>query len=166
MCDQTFVEWAWLFELQLVPLERGAGWRSSHSTSPWEPSTHATDSWLFILYALNEWLKSCDGHSQCRNSQDFSSSRVIDVGGPDPSTLKLLEKTSLRPKAKTTLYKLHPVLKWKKSSTYNTNRRGYVALSHCWGKPTDKEETQYCTTTENFDARLKGFSIDNLPKTF
>lgn len=72
----------------------------------------------------------------------------------------------MRHRAKTSLRKLNSVLKGQNRSTYNANRRGYIALSHCWGKPTDEEKTQYCTTKENYQARLKGFSIDNLPKTF
>jgi hypothetical protein len=43
---------------------------------------------------------------------------------------------------------------------------GYVALSHCWGLPTDAEKEQFCTTRKNYDHRLEGFSIDDLPKTF
>jgi len=43
---------------------------------------------------------------------------------------------------------------------------GYVALSHCWGKPTDDEKRQFCTTKENYKMRLNGFSIGDLPRTF
>jgi hypothetical protein len=56
------------------------------------------------------------------------------------------------------------MLKWK--SIDNANIRGYVGLSHCWGKPTDEEKKRYRTTKDKYNARLKGFSVDNIPKTF
>jgi len=46
------------------------------------------------------------------------------------------------------------------------DRVKYVALSHCWGKLTDKNKRQFCTTDDNIKARLKGFSFSALPKTF
>jgi hypothetical protein len=47
-----------------------------------------------------------------------------------------------------------------------TSRQEYVALSHCWGKLSDEEKKGFCTTTENFPQRRKGFKISDLPKTF
>jgi hypothetical protein len=47
-----------------------------------------------------------------------------------------------------------------------SNIDGYVALSHCWGRPTEEQKKQFCTTRENYDRRSKGFSMDDLPKTF
>ncbi|KAH8696768.1 heterokaryon incompatibility protein-domain-containing protein [Phaeosphaeriaceae sp. PMI808] len=45
--------------------------------------------------------------------------------------------------------------------------REYVALSHCWGNLSVKEE-EHCTTQDNIGQRqqLKGFSLSILPKTF
>ncbi|KAF2178434.1 HET-domain-containing protein [Zopfia rhizophila CBS 207.26] len=43
----------------------------------------------------------------------------------------------------------------------------YVALSHCWGKhPPTEDSPQFCTTDDNIQLRLKGFSFSKLPKTF
>lgn len=42
----------------------------------------------------------------------------------------------------------------------------YLALSHCWGVPTEEEKKRFCTTRKNYRDRLQGFSYDELPKTF
>jgi hypothetical protein len=43
----------------------------------------------------------------------------------------------------------------------------YIALSHCWGEhPPTKDSPQFCTTDNNIELRLKGFSFSELPKTF
>jgi hypothetical protein len=42
----------------------------------------------------------------------------------------------------------------------------YVALSHCWGQLPEEKQRIFCTTTENIDRRLQGFSVSELPKTF
>ncbi|KAK4116053.1 HET-domain-containing protein, partial [Canariomyces notabilis] len=42
----------------------------------------------------------------------------------------------------------------------------YLVLSHCWGRPTAEEKKQFCTTSENYGPRKRGFSYDELPKTF
>ena len=42
----------------------------------------------------------------------------------------------------------------------------YIALSHCWGELPIKDKKQFCTTQNNIDQRLEGFSISDLPKTF
>ncbi|KAK4220623.1 heterokaryon incompatibility [Podospora fimiseda] len=42
----------------------------------------------------------------------------------------------------------------------------YLGLSHCWGNPTSDDKSQFCTTLENHDHRLGGFSSYDLPKTF
>ncbi|KAF2452684.1 heterokaryon incompatibility protein-domain-containing protein, partial [Lineolata rhizophorae] len=47
------------------------------------------------------------------------------------------------------------------------DRMQYVALSHCWGEdPPTKNNPQFCTTDDNIERRLKGFSFSELPKTF
>ena len=57
---------------------------------------------------------------------------------------------------------------WEKASRQGelSNRDCYVALSHCWGGPTEEEKNQFCTTGNNYQRRLRGFSMDDLPKTF
>ena len=43
----------------------------------------------------------------------------------------------------------------------------YTALSHRWGEyPPKKEDPRFCTTDDNLSARLNGFSLSELPKTF
>lgn len=39
-------------------------------------------------------------------------------------------------------------------------------LSHCWGLPTEDEKKRFCTTRENYQDRLQGFSLLELSKTF
>ncbi|KAF2401674.1 HET-domain-containing protein [Trichodelitschia bisporula] len=43
---------------------------------------------------------------------------------------------------------------------------GYLALSHCWGKPTDEQKKKFCTTANNLELRKVGFFESDLPKTF
>ncbi|KAK4220685.1 hypothetical protein QBC38DRAFT_345761, partial [Podospora fimiseda] len=42
----------------------------------------------------------------------------------------------------------------------------YLVLSHCWGNSTSDDKSKFCTTLENHDHRLGGFSSDALPNTF
>ena len=42
----------------------------------------------------------------------------------------------------------------------------YIALSHRWGKPSDEDKKNYCTTSTNYKARLDEFPLNHLPKTF
>lgn len=95
-----------------------------------------------ILPLLPLWLRNCDNHhDHCRRrprEQDFWPKRVIFVG--DPNKLTLVEE----------------------------RRQGedYLVLSHCWGPLTAQEREDICTTPENHQDRLRGFSYDELPKTF
>jgi hypothetical protein len=59
------------------------------------------------------------------------------------------------------------MLEGQKASTNSASARGYVALSHRWGKakPTC-QGSEPRTIKENCKDRLNGFSIDDLPKTF
>jgi hypothetical protein len=88
------------------------------------------------------WLSDCDqSHPQCERPQKKGKvwpKRVIFVG--DSNKLTLVEKR-------------HP-------------EEDYLVLSHCWGRPTEEEKKRFCTTIENYQGRLQGFSYDELPKTF
>jgi hypothetical protein len=43
----------------------------------------------------------------------------------------------------------------------------YVALSHCWGKLTEKQKKDWCTSRENEgERRTQGFMVKDLPQTF
>lgn len=55
---------------------------------------------------------------------------------------------------------------WETKSKTGELSNGYVALSHCWGKPEKEDKKRFCTTEENRQRRLKGFSMNELPKTF
>jgi hypothetical protein len=46
------------------------------------------------------------------------------------------------------------------------NGQKYIALSHRWGDLSFEEKIEFCTTQNNIERRLKGFSLSELPKTF
>lgn len=109
------------------------------------------------LNLLRQWLLNCDQkhvESGCvpRNTipllrslmSRFRPTRLLYVGGHDPSKLQLRETKSIN-KAK---------------------GASYVVLSHRWGSPTVEDKKRYCTTRENYKDRLNGFSINELPRTF
>ncbi|RDL32976.1 uncharacterized protein BP5553_08415 [Venustampulla echinocandica] len=90
---------------------------------------------------LRQWLKDCDEHhGNCAVVQArCKPTRVLFVGNTDPNKVKLCEPTS-------------PI--------------DYIALSHCWGKPSDEDKKNYSTTSTNYKARLDEFPLNHLPKTF
>ncbi|XTI84867.1 HET-domain-containing protein [Cenococcum geophilum] len=96
---------------------------------------------------LRAWLHWCDSDkSHNCNKHDAESNaalptRLLDVGGPNPDVLRLY-----CPK--------------------RYDRAKYLALSHCWGKLTNNNKRQFCTTDDNIKARLEGFSFSELPNTF
>jgi hypothetical protein len=98
---------------------------------------------------LRAWLKWCDEHHRCNQhleTLNTSPTRLISVGDPDcphstPDKVRLVVASE-------------------------GIRETYIALSHCWGNPTDDEKKAFCTTKENLDARKKEFSVAELPKTF
>ena len=91
---------------------------------------------------LREWLRECDESHECNRRELYWPTRVIFVGGSDPDKLGLHEQASRR------------------------KSEGYIALSHCWGTPTDEEKKRFCTTQENYRNRLEEFDYNGLPKTF
>jgi hypothetical protein len=107
------------------------------------PLQSSCDNYSLYFKLLSMWLARCDGEHSCKRNSRFWPTRVVDVGSGDDglSTIKILE-TELPPGER------------------------YIALSHYWGKTTDEEKKHYCTTPQNYQERLKGFSIDNLPRTF
>ncbi|OAP60250.1 hypothetical protein AYL99_05252 [Fonsecaea erecta] len=93
---------------------------------------------------LRQWLGDCDrDHRECESELPFWPTRVIDVGNKDVPGLRLVE---------------HSLAQHQRST--------YVAVSHCWGSPTEEEKRKFCTTRDNLQDRLKGFSMSELPKTF
>jgi hypothetical protein len=94
---------------------------------------------------LQEWLRACDGeHDDCGapGGPPPLPTRVLNVGdGRDPTYLRLY----------------HP----------SRGEKGdYLALSHCWGKPTKEQKDSFTTTIKNVDKRCQGISLVDLPRTF
>jgi hypothetical protein len=95
---------------------------------------------------LRSWVKWCDSTHACNQqdgrSQGASPTRLIFVGHADAGLLRLY-----LPKG--------------------TKGVKYTALSHRWGNdPPSEDDPRYCTTDGNLSARLNGFSLSELPKTF
>ncbi|KAF2678911.1 HET-domain-containing protein [Lentithecium fluviatile CBS 122367] len=97
----------------------------------------------FVL--LRAWLRWCDGSHNCtrRNAKSKAAlpSRLLDLRNPTPDIMRLF-----CPKKKDGVK--------------------YAALSHCWGQLTDENKRQFCTTDDNIEERLKGFTFSELSKTF
>ncbi|KAK4158789.1 heterokaryon incompatibility protein-domain-containing protein [Cladorrhinum sp. PSN259] len=93
---------------------------------------------------LREWLQHCDEHHRkCMRpsrSRNFWPKRIIFINDFLSGKLTLVEAESLE--------------------------EDYLVLSHRWGNPTEDDITRFCTTPENYQNRLQGFSYDELPKTF
>lgn len=95
--------------------------------------------WPLYFELLSQWLAECNQGHECHQRTMFCPTRLIFVGDSDPNKLRLVERAS---------------------------RVDYLALSHCWGGPTTDEKKKYCTTPENIRRRRKGFTFEDLPKTF
>jgi hypothetical protein len=94
---------------------------------------------------LRAWLRWCDGSHDCTRHNAKSKaalpSRLLDIGNPELDILRLFcpnKKQEIR----------------------------YAAVSHCWGRLTDENKRQFCTTDDNIEQRQKGFTFSELPKTF
>lgn len=89
---------------------------------------------------IGDWLRNCDKLHQCRPTNRFLPTRVIDVGQSDNlSTIKL-------------------------HSRYACEAQKYVALSHRWG--TGDAWKQACLLRSNIQDRHLGFDTRKLPKAF
>lgn len=105
--------------------------------------------WPLYFELLSQWLVECDQDHECHQKAKFCPTRLIFVGDSDSNNLRLVERASR-------------VLAFVK----RVAGVDYLALSHCWGGPTTDEKKKYCTTPENIRRRRKGFTIEDLPKTF
>ncbi|KAK0638916.1 heterokaryon incompatibility protein-domain-containing protein [Cercophora newfieldiana] len=101
----------------------------------------ASTECLPYFQLLREWVRECDQSHECKRptGANYWPTRVIFVGDPDPDKLVLVEKRG--------------------------TGEDYVTLSHCWGVQTE-ETRRFCTTQDNYQRRLQGFSYNDLPKTF
>ncbi|KAE8372199.1 HET-domain-containing protein [Aspergillus bertholletiae] len=89
---------------------------------------------------LRQWLYVCDTKHDCtKPGGQMWPTRAIFVGNTDSNKLHLENLT-------------HHV--------------DYIALSHCWGTPSPEEVEGFCTTRQNYDNRLQGFTYDSLPMVF
>lgn len=90
------------------------------------------------------WVENCvSNHPSCNkvvheNSQGKYPARFLDVGCTGSRTVKLTETTGM-----------------------DFQKQRYMTLSHCWG-----DSVQARLLLDNYDSRLKGFALDELPKTF
>lgn len=99
---------------------------------------------------LRVWLDWCDNNHECNKHQpEFDialPTRLLYVGAvDDPSRDKDLVRLD-------------------RGSQIQAGK--YIALSHRWGDPSDEEKKKFCTSQDNINERLRGFSLSDLPKTF
>jgi hypothetical protein len=96
------------------------------------------------LSLIKKWLQFCDENHGCMSLHASTSrpslpTRLIDVGIAGEASLRLVE-------------------------SYDQQNAKYCALSHCWGRLTDKEK--FCTYQDNRQAFLSSISLDEMPRTF
>jgi len=102
-------------------------------------------------YLLRSWIQRCnDSHREfgCAvpSHQTALPSRVIDVrmGANASEDERLVRLVCTNP----------------------SQRGRYVALSHCWGKPSEEERGANCTFMSNLAQRRRGINVAQLGRTF
>ena len=110
---------------------------------------------MLYLELLREWLNACDVEHGCQVKSGFWPTRLIDVGATNSPTVKIVET------GWPSFIRTH-----KASRDVGSKYKGYIALSHCWGKPTREQTERFCTTPMNYMGRLKAIDLNELPKTF
>jgi hypothetical protein len=99
---------------------------------------------------LRAWLNWCDNNHDCNTHRPRDSialpTRLLYVGivdelSYDPNELRLEYGSQIQ-------------------------ARNYIALSHRWGRLLDEEKEKFCTSQDNINQRMAGFSLADLPKTF
>jgi hypothetical protein len=93
---------------------------------------------------LNEWIKVCDSnHDTCKRDNEKHvltiPTRLIEISEKVGEPVRLVDSTSIKPSR-------------------------YVALSHCWGPPTDNEKV--CTLKNNIKRFQQCIDFVSLPRTF
>ncbi|KAG9230962.1 heterokaryon incompatibility protein-domain-containing protein, partial [Amylocarpus encephaloides] len=99
---------------------------------------------------IKEWIRLCNQgkctrlHGCCPDLNTTPMpTRVIDVGDGRTARLVLTDIDKI-----------------------DIPRPHYVALSHCWGNPTEEQKNDWTTTTSNMNEWTKGFLVTKLPQTF
>jgi hypothetical protein len=102
---------------------------------------------------LRAWLRRCDKKHTC-NGHDWGLKKVLSTRLKKVLPTRLLFVGNFN----TDILSI--------CTTTQLGNKDYVALSHCWGNLSEEEKRKICTTGENFHSRQKGFSINDLPRTF
>ncbi|KAF7545221.1 hypothetical protein G7Z17_g9342 [Cylindrodendrum hubeiense] len=93
------------------------------------------------IAVANHWLETCvktHGESCGTSSWGNMPTRVLEISS-DTNMIYLRVSSDIEP-----------------------DDGRYVALSHCWGKT----DTPFITTRSNFESRMAGINLDEMPKTF
>ncbi|KAF4459406.1 family Taurine catabolism dioxygenase [Fusarium albosuccineum] len=117
------------------------------NSTPWDAvplnhhiptSTSSDESFAFASNALRECL---DNHRTCDSTaSEFLPSRLVQVGGPDEPSVRVIETLGMDP-----------------------IQHRYLALSHCWGPP---ESITAQLNDETYREYTKDIPLTLLPKTF
>ncbi|EWG55177.1 hypothetical protein FVEG_17467 [Fusarium verticillioides 7600] len=98
-----------------------------------------------IEHQIRPWMESCcarfTDHENCGPEHNASGlpTRLVDVGKGNDSPIKLVDV----------------------KSSNHIQGFAYLILSYCWGSGNESSKT----TENNLNARLRGFSVSELPKT-
>lgn len=93
------------------------------------------------------WIEHCLQHCDPETRPAALPTRLVDVGSPDDTQVRLLETSD-------------QMLRDDASGAWR-----YVALSHCWGDPTTQKPPLQ-TTLENINERLNFIRFLDLPKSY
>jgi hypothetical protein len=100
---------------------------------------------------LRAWLDWCDNRHNCNKDQPNGDvplpTRLLYIGAVDDPSYD------------------PDFLRLDLGSQIPAGRK-YMALSHRWGKLSDEEKNKFCTSQDNINKRLRGFSLRNLRRTF
>lgn len=99
------------------------------------------------ISTMHRWLKHCDAeHVTCEKNRK-SNGMIQSL----PTRLICILPEKIR------------LVETKYLSQAETQATRYMALSHCWGPPT---EIQYKTTSHNLQARLCTIKLNEMPRNF
>ncbi|KAH7227243.1 heterokaryon incompatibility protein-domain-containing protein [Fusarium solani] len=126
------------------------GWCRDASLQPGLPGFLKSGSPSYFRL-IREWLRLCD-NGECSRSGGCCPRPI---GAPMPTRLIDVRKHEVG----------SDTVRLILADEMGQGLR-YVALSHCWGKPTKEQKDHWCTTRSNLEARTHGFLVEQLPATF